>query len=70
VADTERASHLNVAQPIHQCLARRVQPAVCRENLKDFQQTVAISQQRYKAGDISEGDYLKIKLNCFSSRRT
>ena len=30
--------------------------------MKSFQNTVDISQARYKAGDISEGDYLKIKL--------
>ena len=32
------------------------------EDMKSFQNTVDISQARYKAGDISEGDYLKIKL--------
>ena len=30
--------------------------------MKSFQNTVDISQERYKAGDISEDDYLKIKL--------
>jgi cobalt-zinc-cadmium efflux system outer membrane protein len=31
-------------------------------NLNSFLDTVTISEQRYKAGDISEGDFLKIKL--------
>lgn len=33
-----------------------------QEDLKSFQDTVDISETRYKAGDISEDDYLKIKL--------
>ena len=32
------------------------------QDLKSFQQTVDISQTRYKAGDMSEADLLKIKL--------
>jgi len=32
------------------------------EDLKDFQQTVDISQAQFKAGFIGEGDFLKIKL--------
>ena len=32
------------------------------QDLKGFQQTVDISEAQFKAGDISEGDYLKIKL--------
>ena len=31
-------------------------------DLKSFQQTVDIAQAQYKSGYISEGDYLKIKL--------
>jgi cobalt-zinc-cadmium efflux system outer membrane protein len=33
-----------------------------QEDLKDFQQTVDISETQFKAGYIGEGDYLKIKL--------
>ncbi len=32
------------------------------QDLKSFQNTVDISEARYKAGDIGEGDLLKIKL--------
>jgi cobalt-zinc-cadmium efflux system outer membrane protein len=35
---------------------------LAQQNLKSFQNTVDISRERYRAGDISEGDYLKIKL--------
>ncbi len=35
---------------------------LANQDLKSFQNTVDISQDRYKAGDISEDDYLKIKL--------
>jgi cobalt-zinc-cadmium efflux system outer membrane protein len=33
-----------------------------QQDLQSFQQTVDIAEVRYKAGDISEGDYLKIKI--------
>jgi outer membrane protein, heavy metal efflux system len=35
---------------------------LAQADLKSFQDTVNISEARYKAGDISEDDYLKIKL--------
>ena len=35
---------------------------LAQEDLKSFQNTVDISEERYKAGDISEDDLLKIKL--------
>ena len=36
--------------------------ALAQTDLKSFQQTVDIGQERYKTGDISEGDLLKIQL--------
>jgi outer membrane protein, heavy metal efflux system len=36
--------------------------ALAQDDLKSFTNTVNISQERYRAGDISEDDYLKIKL--------
>jgi cobalt-zinc-cadmium efflux system outer membrane protein len=62
VADTERTLTFNVAQQFINALLAKSNLQFAEDNLKDFQQTVEISQQRYKAGDISEGDYLKIKL--------
>jgi cobalt-zinc-cadmium efflux system outer membrane protein len=32
------------------------------QDLKGFQQTVDIAEERYKAGDLSQGDFLKIKV--------
>ena len=36
-----------------------------QQNLDSFRQTVDISQKRFSAGDMSEGDLLKIKLQMF-----
>ena len=35
---------------------------LAQQDLKSFQNSVDISKERYRAGDISEDDYLKIKL--------
>ena len=62
VADTERTLVFNVAQQFINVLLANSTLQFAMEDLKSFQETVDISAQRYKAGDISEGDYLKIKL--------
>ena len=62
VADAERALNFNVAQQFINVLLAKSNLQQAEENLSSFQQTVDISELRYKAGDISEGDYLKIKL--------
>lgn len=62
VADAERTLTFNVAQQFINALLANSNLAFAQEALKSFEQTVNISEQRYKAGDISEGDYLKIKL--------
>ncbi|HZS28957.1 MAG TPA: TolC family protein [Candidatus Angelobacter sp.] len=62
VADTERTLIFNVAQQFINVLLANSTLQFAQEDLKSFQQTVNISEQRYRAGDISEGDYLKIKL--------
>ncbi|HEY2499622.1 MAG TPA: TolC family protein [Candidatus Angelobacter sp.] len=62
VADTERTLVFNVAQQFINALLANSTLQFALEDLKSFQETVNISEQRYKAGDISEGDYLKIKL--------
>lgn len=62
VADAERTLSLAVAQDFITVLQAESNLALAQDNLKSFQQSVDISEQRYKAGDISEGDYLKIKL--------
>lgn len=62
VADTERTLTFNVAQQFINVLLANSTLQFAQEALKSFQATVDISEQRYRAGDISEGDYLKIKL--------
>ena len=62
IADTERTLVFNVAQQFVNVLLANSTLQFAVENLNSFQDTVTISEQRYKAGDISEGDYLKIKL--------
>lgn len=62
VADAERTLTFNVAQQFINALLANSNLQFAQEDLKSFQQTVDISEQRYKAGDISQGDYLKIQL--------
>lgn len=62
VADTERTLVFNVAQQFINVLLANSTLQFAQEDLNGFQQTVNISEERYRAGDISEGDYLKIKL--------
>ena len=62
VADNERSVAFNVAtQYINVELAESTLE-LATQDLKSFQSTVDISEARYKAGDIGEGDLLKIKL--------
>jgi outer membrane protein, heavy metal efflux system len=62
VADTERALIFNVSQQFINVLLANSTLQFALEDLNSFQSTVNISDERYRAGDISEGDNLKIKL--------
>ncbi len=62
VADAERTLSFNVAQQFINVLLAESTLHFAQEALHSYQETVNISGQRYKAGDISEGDFLKIKL--------
>jgi len=62
VADTERTLVFNVAQQFINVLLANSTLQFAQEALRSFQETVNISAERYRAGDISEGDYLKIQL--------
>jgi cobalt-zinc-cadmium efflux system outer membrane protein len=62
VADAERTLIFNVGQQFINALLANSNLQFAEEALKSFQRTVDISEQRYKAGDISLGDNLKIKL--------
>lgn len=62
VGDTERTLVFNVAQQFIAAQLANSNLALAQQDLQSFEQTVKISQDRYNAGDISEGDLLKIKL--------
>jgi outer membrane protein, heavy metal efflux system len=62
VSDAERTLSFNVAEQFVNALLAKSNLDFATVALASFQQTVDISQARYNAGDISEGDLLKIKL--------
>jgi cobalt-zinc-cadmium efflux system outer membrane protein len=62
VADAERNLMLSISQQFIGVLLAESTLEFAGRDLKGFSQTAEISEARYKAGDISEGDYLKIKL--------
>ena len=62
VSDNERTLTFNVAQQFINVLLAKSTLDFARQGLDSFQKTVDISLSEYKAGAISEGDYLKIKL--------
>jgi cobalt-zinc-cadmium efflux system outer membrane protein len=62
VADNERQLVFNVSQQFIAALLAQSTLDFTRQDLESFQETLRISEARYKAGDISEGDLLKIKL--------
>jgi cobalt-zinc-cadmium efflux system outer membrane protein len=62
VADNERALTFSVATQFVNTQLAESMLDLAHEDLKSFQSTVELSQERYKAGAISEDDFLKIKL--------
>ncbi len=62
VTDAERTLTFNVAQQFIAVLLAESTLQFALQDLNSFQQTVDIGQTQYKSGYISEGDYLKIKL--------
>jgi len=62
VADNERTLTFSVASTYVSVLLAEANLELARKDLESFQSTVDISQARFKAGDMSEGDFLKIKL--------
>ncbi len=62
VADAERSLAFNVGQQFVSVLLAESTLQFAQQDLQDFQQTVDIADAQYKAGAISEGDLLKIKL--------
>jgi cobalt-zinc-cadmium efflux system outer membrane protein len=62
VSDTERGLTFNVAQQFIGILLAKSNLQFATQDLTSYQQTVDLSSEQYKAGAISEGDLLKIKL--------
>lgn len=62
VADNERTLTFTVASQFISVELAESTLELANEDLKSFENTVAISEARYKAGDMSGGDLLKIKL--------
>ncbi len=62
VSDAERLLSFNVSQQFVNVLLAESSLDFAQQDLDSFQKTVGISESRFKAGDMSEGDYLKIRL--------
>jgi outer membrane protein, heavy metal efflux system len=62
IADNERGLSFNVASLFVGAQLAESTLELAQKDLKSFQQTVDLSELSYKAGAISEDDYLKIKL--------
>lgn len=62
IADMERALKFNVAQQFINVVLAESNLEFAIQDLKSFEQTVKINEDRFHAGDISKSDFLKIKL--------
>ena len=62
VSDSERQLIFNAAQQFINVLLAESTLSFAQQDLDSFQKTVDISETRFHAGDMSEGDLLKIKL--------
>ncbi len=62
ISDTERSLTFNVAQQFIGILLAKSNLQFATQDLASYQQTVNLSSEQYKAGAISEGDLLKIKI--------
>jgi cobalt-zinc-cadmium efflux system outer membrane protein len=62
VEDNQRTLTFNVASQFIAALLAQANLELADTDLKSFQQTVDISNERFKSGAMSEGDLLKIKL--------
>jgi cobalt-zinc-cadmium efflux system outer membrane protein len=62
VSDSERQLVFNTSQQFVAVLLAQSTVDLSKQDAESFKQTVDISESRYKAGDMSESDLLKIKL--------
>jgi cobalt-zinc-cadmium efflux system outer membrane protein len=62
VLDNQRTMTFNVAQQFVAVLLAQSEVDLAQQDLASYRQTIDISEARLRAGDMSEGDLLKIKL--------
>ncbi len=62
VSDSERQLIFNVGQQFIDVLLAESTLEFAQQDLDSFQKTVDIGKERFRVGDLSEGDFLKIKL--------
>jgi cobalt-zinc-cadmium efflux system outer membrane protein len=62
VSDSERQLVFNVGQQFIDVLLAESTLEFAQQDLESFKKTVDISDERFRVGDMSEGDFLKIKL--------
>src|SRR5271157_2989345 len=62
VSDSERQLVYNVGQQFVDVLLAESTLEFAQQDLESFKKTVDISNERFRVGDMSEGDFLKIKL--------
>jgi len=62
VSDSERQLVFGVGQQFVDVLLAESTLEFAQQDLDSFQKTVDISNERFRVGDLSEGDFLKIKL--------
>ncbi len=62
VADAERLLKFSVAQVFIAALLAQSNLGFAEDALRSFQETVQLNEDRWRAGDISEGELLRIKL--------
>lgn len=62
VLDNQRTLQFNVGQQFVAVLLAQSMVDLAQQDLASYQQTISISEARVNAGDMSEGDLLKIKL--------
>ncbi|MGC1482263.1 MAG: TolC family protein [Candidatus Acidiferrum sp.] len=68
VNDNERQLIFNLSQQFINVLLAQSTLDLAQQDYDSFQKTVDISESRFKAGDMSEGDLLKIKLQLLQFR--
>jgi len=62
ISDSERQLIFNVSQQFIDVLLAESTLEFAQQDLDSFQKTVDIGKERFRVGDLSEGDFLKIKL--------